>query len=338
MEKHNFRRFINLETLITLMWGIFIISLPFNSFPHLPAALGGKAVVRPMVIFPLVGILITVVFPKIFTERLPATIIPLMIFVLVAVGGSVFALFRGIDPFREVTALDRLIRSVFTLVLGAAVYLGVVFVLVRQRNLKFTLKLVYLSAAIAFGIGSLQAIYVVTRSETWFSMMSVFQRIFSIRKLFIDRVSGPTYEPNWFSDQIMLVFVPFLLAALITGYSISTKRFLRLSLEGWLLLWALINLVMTFSRGGLAVLVPTVILGLVFYWWMGQNQAGYSKRQKIESLIKIAGIGILILVVLASAVYYFGQDNKFIRQIWDWKQGKVEVDSLADYFFILGID
>ena len=80
--------------------------------------------------------------------------------------------------------------------------------------------------------------------------------------LMYTRVSGLTYEPNWFAEQISFLIIPWLLASVLTGYSVFRWRWKRVTIEWFLLFWALVVLVFTFSRAGLMILITLIIVSI----------------------------------------------------------------------------
>ena len=87
------------------------------------------------------------------------------------------------------------------------------------EDLEFSLRWLYVGFAIALAWGTLQSVYVIAYHPTYFSWMNRLQSLISIRKLFTTRISGMTYEPKWFAEQITFVLIPWLLGAVLSGRS-----------------------------------------------------------------------------------------------------------------------
>ena len=100
----------------------------------------------------------------------------------------------------------------------------------------------------------------------YFELLSQIQRMISIRKLFPTRISGLTYEPNWFAEQIAFLLMPWLFTAVFSGYTVFNwrTRWRWLSVELILLGWSTIVLIFTFSRTGMILLGLQLILVFLF--------------------------------------------------------------------------
>ena len=71
-------RFQWLATLQRFLWALFFLTLPITSFPFFPSGLGGKTLVRPLAIYPMIVILALVTIPRLLKRPLPRTILPLL--------------------------------------------------------------------------------------------------------------------------------------------------------------------------------------------------------------------------------------------------------------------
>ncbi|HWQ83249.1 MAG TPA: hypothetical protein VN363_01715, partial [Anaerolineales bacterium] len=231
-------------------WILFLVCLPVTSFPYFPAAVGGTALVRPLSIYPLIVLLVLVTIPRLWKLRLPRTFLSLLPFVIIAVVSSLFSLFRGIEPGLNVTVGERVLRGLITLGLGVSFYLTTSLTPRSLDDLKSTLRWLYAGFGIALIWGSLQAIYVVHFTKAWYRIMNNLQQYISSRRLIQNRISGMTYEPNWFAEQITGLLLPWLLASVLTGYTVFKWRRGWLTIEWFLLVWSVALLPLTFSRAG----------------------------------------------------------------------------------------
>ncbi|MGB3700864.1 MAG: hypothetical protein WA997_06305, partial [Anaerolineales bacterium] len=209
-----------ISTISKICWILFLITIPISSFPFFPGNIGGGTLVRPLSIYPLIILLILVILPRFFSKPMPKTLLSFLPFVVVALISSLIASFQGIEALQGVSALARTFRALVTLGVGGAIYLLVTLWPENDDDLKLSLRWLYIGFSLALFWGTLQTIYVVNFSPRWFDLMSAAQRYISIRKLFTNRVSGLTYEPNWFADQISFLLLPWLLAAVLSGYSV----------------------------------------------------------------------------------------------------------------------
>jgi O-antigen ligase len=224
-----------------------------------------------------------------------------------------------------------------TLGVGGAIYLLVTLWPENNEDLKLSLRWLYTGLSLALFWGTLQTVYVVYFSPRWFDLLSAAQKYISIRKLFTNRISGLTYEPNWFADQISFLLLPWLLAAVLSGYSVFKWRWRWVTIELLLFVWALAILPFTFSRAGLLVMVCLVVVGLLFFRssknWKngGESKRSFSWRRLIEVAI--------LLAVLAAIIFFAGSRNDFFARIWEyWERAPDEgyLQYLINYFEYLG--
>jgi O-antigen ligase len=159
--------------------------------------------------------------------------------------------------------------------------------------------------------------------------MRKLQKFISIRRLFRDRVSGLTYEPNWFADQIVFLYLPFLLSSVLRGHSVYRWRWRWLTIEWIIFLWAIVLLPLTFSRAGLVIMVVILTAGLLFF----RRSKATQKISRGRFIRQLALVGFII-IILVGLTFAAGTRNKFFARIWDyWERPNV---SLGEYFYYLG--
>ena len=334
-SKKDLRLFDNFSK---ILWVLFLVTLPVTSFPYFPGNIGGGTLVRPLSIYPLMILIVLVIIPRLFTKPLPKTILSFLPFIVVAIASSLLATFRGIEPMREVSVGERMIRALATLGIGGAIYLAVTLWPTKQEDLKFSLRWLYLGFIPALFLGSLQALYVVRFSKLWFDLMSSIQRYISIRRLFVNRVSGLTYEPNWYADQISFLLLPWLLAAVLSGYSVFKWRWSWVTIELFMLVWALAIMPFTFSRAGLIVMIVLMFLGVLFFRSPRKEPSQVQKSSMKFPLRRIVEGGFLVLVIIM-VIFFAGSRNEFFARIWEyWKRKPDQGYGLyiIDYFEYLG--
>lgn len=324
--------------LARLAWIIFLISLPVTSFPFFPFEVGGSTLVRPLSIYPMMVLSILVILPRLFTSPLPRTLLSLFPFLLVALAATLIASLQGIESAQGVSVLARSIRALVTLFLGVAFYLTVVLWPQSKEDLRSSLRWVYLGFSLALLWGSLQAMYVVRFSPGWFDLLSKIQGYISTRRLFPNRVSGLTYEPNWFADQLSFLLLPWLLASILTGQSAFSWRWRRLTIEWLLLGWVVLILPFTYSRAGLFILVVLLLVSMLFFRpWKKPGSKEESRLLKIP--VRRVMEGVLLLGFLAGIVYVTGTKNPFFARIWDYWERRPDqgyARYLAGYLEYLG--
>ena len=324
-----------LNTIRKISWALFLVCLPVTSFPFFPSALGGGALVRPLSLYPLLVLVALVVIPYLLQKPIPATVIALLPFVLVVLISSALALLRGIEGLQGVSLLARLARALITLGLGGAMYLAVALFPRTAQDLKFSLRWLYAGFMVALLFGSLQAIYVVHYSPKYFQWLGRIQQYLSIRRLFTTRISGMTYEPNWFGEQICFLLMPWLMAAVLTGFSAFRWRWRWLTVEWLLLGWASLVLIFTFSRAGLAIFIILAFVGLVFFRTRRPHAHPERSKPRLNWLRRMTEAGGVVLV-LFTVIYLVGANSSFFSRIWGyWTQQKKDT-SLSEYFDYLG--
>lgn len=299
-------------------WALFLLTLPVTSFPFFPPVIGGGALVRPLSLYPLLVLLLLVTLPRLVKKPLPKAMIPLLLFVLVATASSVLSLLRSIQPVLGIPVSDRVLRTLITLGIGTAIYITVTLWVRTPKDLRTSLRWLYSGFVLALLWGSMQAIYVIHFSQAWFQFLSKIQSFISIRRIFQNRISGLTYEPNWFAGQITFLLLPWLIASVISERTVFRWRWRRLTLEWILLGWSLALLPFTYSRAGLMNLVALTPLIVLFVIRDQISKKKTESYQFIKNLwSRLAKVG-LVFLILVSLVYFVGTKNEFFARIWSY--------------------
>ncbi len=296
-------------------WILFWLFLPVTSFRYFPSGLGGGTLVRPLALYPLLLLLPLATLPRLWNRPLPKTLLTLLPFgiaVLISAGAS-FLL--GIEPVLGVSVTDRVLRALITLAIGLSFYLTVAVLPESHAELRSALRWMLVGFVLAFIWGSLQTIYILHFNSSYFSLLNQVQKAFSLRKLFPTRISGPTYEPNWFAEQINLLVIPWLLAFVFSGQSLFKWRWRRITVEWLLLGWAVILIAFTFSRAGYVNLAVLVLGALILFRLRQFSQRGLT-------LVKIGGRlifeSMLVLILFAGMTFFVGRKNDFFARIWTY--------------------
>ena len=288
------------------LWVLLLLGLPISSFSHFPPALGGNAQVRPFSLYPLVVLAFVVALPALFRRRLSAAALWLFVFTAVAVVASSLFVLRDIAPVNGVHPPARVVRALLTLAIGAAFYFTVAFMPRTKEQLASTLRWLYAALAWSLAWGTFQIGYILTHSYSWYLAANHLQRLISTRNLLTRRISGPAYEPNWFASQIALVFMPWLVASVLTGKSVFKIRWRWLTVEALLTVWAFGVLLFTYSRAGLATGLLVLFLGLVLH---PSRRLSFGKR---------ALIGGGLAALAAAALFLLGKTNSYFARIWTY--------------------
>ena len=286
------------------LWVFFLLGLPVSSFAYFPQAIGGAAQVRPLALYPLMVLAIAVTLPVLFRRRLSVSVAWLGVFVLVALVASALFVFRDVLPINGVRPAARVVRGLITLVIGAAFYLTVALFPRTKDDLRHTLRWLYAALAWALAWGTFQIGYVLTHSHDWFLLANRLQRWISSRDLLTRRISGPAYEPNWFASQLLLVFLPWLLASVLTGRSVFRWRWRWITVELLLTVWTFGVLLFTYSRAGLATAGGMVALAV--FLWPSERFSWKARFATLGGMVLLGGVALLIL----------GLTNPYFARLW----------------------
>jgi hypothetical protein len=317
-----------------LAWALFLVCVPVTSFPYFPKVFGGSALVRPLSIYPLVLLVLLVALPHMVRKPIPRTLLVFLPFILVAVATSLISTLRGIESTTSVSQVWRILRALVTLGIGAAMYFSVALYPSSSDDLRASLRWLYLGFALALLWGSIQAVYIVEFDSSFYHKLARIQTYISTRKLFTTRVSGMTYEPNWFAVQISSLLVPLLLASILSGFSAFRWRWRWLTLEWFLFAWAVAILAFTFSRAGIAILFLLVVTGFLFLRAHRPLQPDRARPRRRLWLFRLIEAGV-VAGVLVGLIYVASLKNPFFARIWSY-WSEVENTSLEDYFEYLG--
>jgi hypothetical protein len=303
------------------MWAFFFLTLPVTSFPFFPPGIGGATLVRPLAIYPLFFLVLLFTLPRLVRRGLPRSFLPLLGFFLAATISSSLAFSSDLELLRGIGLSDRFFRNMATLGLGLAFYLTVSLLHDNWKDLEFSLRWLYTGFGIALAWGSLQSLYVLYYVPAYFRLLNQIQALISTRKLFPTRISGMTYEPKWFAEQISFLLLPWLIGAVLTRRSVFPWRYKWITVESLLLVWAMGVLIFTYSRTGLAILA---LLAILSYLLLRSGLASNVRRQspvksgpanrwkRLQLMTELA----VIAGLLAGGFYIAGSQNPYFSRFW----------------------
>lgn len=317
-----------------IAWALFLVCLPITSFPYFPKEMGGVALVRPLSLYPLLVLLVIVTLPHLFRGPLPKTLFTLVPFALIALASSILSTQQGIEPALGVSVLSRTLRALLTLGIGSAIYFTVTLLPRSQADLRAALRWLYLGFILALLWGSLQAVYVVNFKAPYYQFLKGLQTYISTRTLFTNRVSGMTYEPNWFAEQISVLLLPWLLGSVLSGYSVYRWRWRWLTVEWVLLIWSVVILAFTFSRAGLMNLTGLVVVSLFFLRPQRSPRANKVQPSWTKWLRRALETSIVI-AILAGIMLTASSKNPYFARLWGY-WSDVKNTSIRDYIEYLG--
>jgi len=316
--------------LVGIAWAFFFLSLTVTSFPYLPEELGGRTLVRPLAVYPLIVLVFLVTLPRLLKRPLPQTFLPLLAFTLVAMISSLAAFTGDLDIYRGVSLVERFLRNLLTLGLGLAFYLTVSLLPQSWDDLRYSLRWLYVGFALALAWGTLQIPYVLRFQGKYYKLINSFQSYLSTRKLITTRISGPTYEPKWFAEQICFLLMPWLLSSVLSGRSIFPWRYRWITVEWFLLAWSAAVLVFTYSRTGLFILVVLAFLG---YWlYRRRSLKALSEAHPARRSAWRVVEAIAILTLLAGGIFFIGSQNAYFSRLWRyWTEGKARTRTYLEF-------
>jgi len=315
-------------------WALFLVCLPVTSFPYFPEEMGGLALVRPLSLYPLLLLLVLFTLPRLFSRPVPKTLLTLIPFTLIALASSLLSTLQGIEPVLGISVGARTLRALITLGIGCCIYYTVSLFPRSTQDLRASLRWLYLGFILALLWGSLQAVYVISFDSQYYQWLKSLQAYISTRTLFTNRVSGMTYEPNWFAEQISVLLLPWLLASALSGYSAFRWRWRWLTVEWLLLVWSVVILVFTFSRAGLANLIGLVAISVLF---LRPKRAATPEKPRSGRLFWLRRLieASLVIAILIGALYTASAKNPFFTRLWSY-WGEVQETSLLEYFDYIG--
>jgi hypothetical protein len=306
-----------------VLWILVLLFLPVSSFPYLTFPGFENALVRPLSLFPLFVLLLTLVLPALLREKkLPVSMGPYLAFCIAAFLATVLGVVHAGVPQRGETALLRAIRGTLTLGIGSAFLLAAIYSVRSKRALQISVRWVY----IAFGISSVWSLFQAGQIFLdWpsYRFLNSIQRLFSTRDLIENRVSGFAFEPAWLATQLVIIVLPFLWAGRLLDYSVFTSKRWGRWLEWPLLLAALASLFFTFSRGGIPIFLA--VSTLVTAYWSYRRRGMWTPRLR-RFFRREAGQGSLrierlLAALLLSASLAFGlfkllEQNRNFSLLW----------------------
>lgn len=298
------------------LWIALLVALPITSFPLISEAFG-RSTVAPLAVIPLIGLLAIGVIPRIVGERkLPPLAVPLLAFCGFTLLSAAVGLLLPIAPLKNQTALGREIRALLTLGIGVGFFLSAALMPVGEKRMRSSLVALTIGGAAALVWSLVQAGFFALSQPDLLQRFNELHRVISIRDLIPDRVSGLAYEPSWFGNQLVVMYLPIWLSSVALGYTAFKRRKGFLTAELALAMLAVISLLLARSR--ISILSFSLVLGLLVlagFWRLGgrlaQHSAQYIPLWRIASI----GFGLLFLASIAvgSASAARSLDPRFFR-------------------------
>ena len=315
-----------LNRIARFLWGAALLCLPVTSFRYYPL-LGNDTSVRPLALYPL-ALLMPVLLIQFLRGKLSiprvSSLAPLTGFVLFALAASCFGMWLDPLPLRGQEYFGRVIRAWATVAIGLSFFISAMWMDRGEEDLRFSFK--WLMAGLAMNMAwscvQLLALYTpLLEKET----VSHWQLAFSMRELpIVRRVSGMAFEPAWLAGQIVTIYFPWLLAAVLTRVHVTRWKWLEivmLGLTGLLLLT-------TLSRGGLFIAGVALLLTFLladrtelrsaWNWFISGFKRG-------RGVILRIGVMVAVIGVLVSSALFIVRTNYIGRMF------TTEADSLQEF-------
>lgn len=332
------------------LWLLLLVSVPVTSFPWVAEYIGGDSV-SPMALLPLIGLAVVWLIPfALQRRRLPRLIWPIILLLLIAMISASQALWLPLLPFKGQTALTRGLRGLATLAIGLSFYLCASTLPSNDRKLRWSLLALNVGAVLMLVDASFQAHYVLQNLRNVPEGLNRIHRLFSVRDLFRNRVTGFAFEPSWLGDQFVVLYLPVWLGFVITGRSVFFKpRLGFLSVELLLAIWG--SVILLFAQSRVSMVSWLAILGVItiaVLWRLSGRLASFIARRstfvrraetvrrplRVSSLV----IGIGLLLLAAYAVVYFGRRyDKRMAQLFRTRTQILSIQQQYPYDFWFGL-
>ncbi len=313
--------------LVSGLWAALLIAVPVTSFPVIAERLGAITV-APLSLIPMAVLIIVWLAPDLVNGgRLPFIVWPLIGFSLMGVLSAGAALFLPLEPFKGQMVLQREVRALITLAIGVAFYLCAARFPTTSRRRRWTLAALYAGGALVLVWSTVQSSYILEGLNNVPQDLNEFHRFFSIRDLDRNRVTGFAFEPSWLGDQLVVLYLPLWLGAVLTGRSLLNRPRASLVLELPLLIWGTWILLMTRSRVSVAAMLAVVgLLVLVGLWrlagWFGRRvmETGWGPVRAgtvwiFRGALMLIGIGMMVAAAYGLFVRFAELDSRMSRAL-----------------------
>jgi len=309
------------ERLGWLLWLALLVVVPWTSSRYV-VRLIGKTPVSPLALFPLVALAAVWLLPKLIAgNRIRAVAWPLLGLVFAALISVSIAQFFPLEPYKGQVPFARELRGLITLGIGVAFYLAAVMQTQDRARLKTSLRLLYLGAVLTLIWGTVQAYFVLDGKPGLPYWFTHWHRQFVIRQPFDDRVTGLAFEPSWFADQMVVLYLPLWFASVVRRVSVFSSKRGWLSVELGLGIWGIALFLLSFSRGGYLTFFVLVGALVVLAGWrlsgallrrLRRSSGGLFgwRAVAIRGAILSVALGMLLAVFVAVGVWISERDRR----------------------------
>jgi hypothetical protein len=316
------------QFLIKFLLFFLLVGLPLTSFPIFSKMTG--AIVAPFSAIPLVLLLLVWFVPFLVRQgKLPAEVVPIFYFTLVALIISAAAFF--LDGFydRGRNFFDQGVRAFVTLGIGLSFYLLFAAYAQSKDSIKLIFLFIYIGGTLlilwtAFEVVMLRIYTSAVALPDWFKAIRSTLAIQSPSTLVINRVTGFAYEPSWFVRQFNLILFPIWLSAVFQRKSIFNFRIWKIQIEDLLFLGGLIIFGFSSPRiGMLAFLASMGYLAFLLMRRLHQKLTKWYLRRRRTPPKRLLPVRILLAVIMIMIVFVAAAGALFgyiqIASQWDYR-------------------
>jgi hypothetical protein len=325
----------NLQKYSRWLWAAVLLTLPITSFRYFPFV-DDSTQVRPLALYPL-AILLPLLLVRLWRKEIPnpwqGSLILFGLFLVAALLSSALGALHAPLELRGSSYFDRVIRAWFTLGIGVLFFLAAIWMNRDEDDVRFSVKWILLGLGLHIVWSLVQALSFYTPLIPR-KLMNDLQTSFSIRVPMKNRrFSGMAFEASWLAGQITTLYMPWLVAGLLTRYRVFKSKWV----EPTLFVLALFLLFFSFSRGG----VLYFLIAALVTAWIGRGDTFVRLRQWFASpfrselvspsrtreiLVRVTLALLLIGVLVVSGVFMFRKRyfNKIIS-------GFERADNLEEY-------
>jgi O-antigen ligase len=312
-----------------VVWGLWLFLLfciPVTSAPQVAAVLGENPV-SPLAFIPLAGIGLLWFVPYLARGgRLPASSWPLLAFVALAVLSALAATALPIFPYKNQDMVSRELRALVTIALGLLFYWTAAILPRTDDEFVVSLRAVNIGGVVMLAWSTVQA-WVMLSGRTHVPLwVTNVHHLFSIRDPLLDRVTGMTFEPSWLGDQLVILYIPLWLTAVLRRMSSFSKSKTLFSVELGLFVWGIGILLLSKSRISLlSLLIVGGVLYAIASWratgWLARRAAATyrvfmseGRARALHVILEIALLCALVAIGVAGT-FVAGKADRRLRQL-----------------------
>jgi O-antigen ligase len=199
------------------------------------------------------------------------------------------------------------------------------------EDLSRSLRWLYAGLALALFWGTVQLPILVLGSSFYYRAVNFIQRFISTRKLFTTRISGLTFEPKWFAEQICFLFLPWLITSVLMNRSSFRWRWHRITIELILLVWSVVILIFTFSRTGVFILIVLTFVGYLLFHFRFHKKTPRLQKSMHRRILEASAI----VLVLSAVLVIIGAQNPYFSRLWRyWTEAKTRNRTYLEFIAV----